>query len=58
MYFLFYVIYRPIFFNLALAGEEYANIWNNRALGDKYLKFSVVLGMGSVLSMGVISGDL
>ena len=50
--------------NLLLAGGEYANIWNNRALGDKFLKFGMVLGMGSVFSksiankMGVTSGDL
>ena len=47
-----------------MAGEEYANIWNNRALGDKFLKFGMVLGMGTVFSksignnMGVTSDDL
>ena len=39
-------------------------IHNNRALGDKFLKFCMVLGMGSVFSksiankMGVTSGAL
>ena len=39
-------------------------IRNNRALGDKFLKFCMVLGMCSVFSkyiankMGVTSGDL
>ena len=46
------------------SGERIRNIWNNRALGDKFLKFGMVLGMGSVFSksiankMGVTSGDL
>ena len=31
-----------------IAGEEYPNIWNNRALNDKFLKFGMVLGMGIV----------
>ena len=30
-----------------VAGEEWVNIWNNRALGDKFLKFGMVFGMGS-----------
>ena len=48
--------------------KEYANIWNNHALGEKFLKFGMVLGMGrcalAVFSksiarkMGVTSGDL
>ena len=39
-------------------------IQNNRALGDKFLKFDMVLGMGSVFSksiankMGMTSADL
>ena len=39
-------------------------VLNNRALGDKFLKFDMVLAMGSVFSksmaskMGVTSGDL
>ena len=49
---------------LIIAEEEYPNIWNNRALGDKFFKFTMVLGMGIVFSksiankMGVTSGDL
>ena len=50
---------------LCIAGEEYANIcWNNRELGDKFLKFGMVLGMGIVFpksisnKTGVSSGDL
>ena len=45
-------------------GGIYSNIWNIRALGDKFLKFGMVLGMGSVFSksiankMCVTSGDL
>ena len=49
---------------LCIAREEYANIWwNNRALGNKFLKFGMVLGMGIVFlksisnKMGVSSGD-
>ena len=39
-------------------------VLNNRALGDKFLKFAMVLAMGSVFSesmaskMGETSGDL
>ena len=44
-----------------ISGE---GIHNNRALGDKIVKFCMLLGMGSVFSkfsankMGVTSGDL
>ena len=34
------------------SGEEYANIWNNRALGDKFLKFSTVLGITTIKNPG------
>ena len=50
--------------NRLLAGEEYANIWNNRALGDQVFEIWHGVGMGSVFSksiankMGVTSGDL
>ena len=49
--------------NSIIAGKEYANIWDNRALGDKFLKFGMMLGTGIVFSksiankMGVTSGD-
>ena len=36
--------------NHVVAGEESANICNNRALGDKFLKFGMVFGMGIVFS--------
>ena len=44
--------------------KVYANIWSNRALGEKFLKFGMVLGMGGVFSksiankMGVTCGAL
>ena len=33
--------------NGPIAGEECPNIWNNGALGDKFLKFGMVLGIGT-----------
>ena len=36
-----------------IAGEEDPNIWNNRALDDKFLKFGMVLGMGIVFSKSI-----
>ena len=47
-----------------ISGEENPNIWNNRALGDKFVKFGMVLGMGIVFSksiankMGATSDEL
>ena len=37
----------------AIAGEEYPNIWNNRALDDKFFKFGMVLDMGIVFSKSI-----
>ena len=42
-----------LFRNFHKAGEEYPNIWNNRALGDKFLKSGMLLGMGIVFSKSI-----
>ena len=40
--------------NFHIAREEYSNIWNSRALGDKFLKFGMVLGKGIVFSKSIV----